>query len=57
MAVLAAEQRLSEQMAARFEAWQKRQDEQLRWIVGLLVIVLLSNSAAILTAVNLLLNR
>lgn len=55
--VHAAEQRLSDQMTSRFEAWQKRQDEQFRWIVGLLVIVLLSNSAAILTAVNLLLNR
>lgn len=55
--IQASEQRLTEQFVARADAIQKRQDEHFRWIVGLLVIVLLSNSAAILTIVNLLQNR
>lgn len=57
VAVHAAEQRLSDQMNARFEAMQKRHDEQFRWVFGLLVVTLISNGAAILTFTNVLLNR
>lgn len=57
VAVHAAEQRLSDQMYSRFEASQKRQEEQFRWLFGLAVMTLLSNGAAILTFTNVLLNR
>jgi hypothetical protein len=53
----ATEQRLADQAFTRAEANLKRQEEHFRWIFGLLVIVLLSNSAAILTMMTLLQNR
>lgn len=53
----AVERRVMEQMNSQIESLRKRQDEQCRWIFGMLVVVFLSNTATIATVVNLLLNR
>jgi membrane carboxypeptidase/penicillin-binding protein PbpC len=45
-----AEQRLMEQLT-------KRQDEHFRWLFGMLIVIFLSNSATILTVMNLLQDR
>lgn len=57
MEMQASEKRLSEQIVQRCDALQKRQDEQFRWLFGMLVVIFLSNSAMIVTFVNLLANR
>lgn len=52
-----SEQRLLDLFTSRSDAIQKRQEEQFRWLFGMLVVIFISNSATILTFVNLLQNR
>ena len=52
--VHASEQRLLDLLTNRCDAIQKKQDEQFRWLFGMLVVIFLSNSAMIVTVQNLL---
>lgn len=56
-AVHASELRLLDQPTNRCDSIQKKQDEQFRWLLGMLVVMFISNSATILTFVNLMRNR
>jgi hypothetical protein len=56
-AVHASEQRLADLIANRSEALQKRQEEQFRWLFGMLIVIFLSNSAMIVTLISLLMKR
>ncbi len=55
--IQAAEQRLTIHIINRNDFTQKRQEEQFRWLFGMLVVIFLSNSAMIVTFISLLMKR